>query len=239
MISNISPYLLLNGAGLIVALLMLEHALKQKVPECQDVAYVVFVLAGASGWLGAHVFDWLSGTHSFSTAGFTFYGGLMTGLACWVGVGRTFMTSAQLRRATEAAVVPLLVAHALGRIGCFLAGCCYGRPLAGTDVPHPTQLYESLFLFSLALVSTRVQRRTNISEITLYFLSYPTFRFFLEFLRGDERGNALGLSAPQWISIGLVLAMALWWFVVQGWGWRLDLDERRFRLREVASRPNH
>lgn len=209
MTPTVSPYLLLNGIGLIVALFLLERALARDAPDCQDTAYTVLVLSGAFGWFGAHVFAWLIGSGPFTTAGFSFYGGLLSGLSFWAVAGRIFMRVAQLRRATEAAVLPFVLAHAIGRIGCLLAGCCYGRTIPGSDLRHPTQLYEAFFLGALALALPGVPRGIGLSATTAYLLSYPTFRFFVEFVRGDERGNAFGLSVPQWISLGLVLAATL------------------------------
>jgi phosphatidylglycerol:prolipoprotein diacylglycerol transferase len=106
--------------------------------------------------------------------------------------------------------------HAFGRLGCFAAGCCYGRPteapwgvvfrdprsmvpenLLGVRV-HPTQLYESagdLLIFAL------MWRRPRAG---VYFIGYGVLRFINEFFRGDTVGGGL-LTAGQWLSLGLVV----------------------------------
>ena len=228
MIPAVSPYLLFNGVGLMAALFLLEHSLKKRVPECQDCAYVIIVFGGVAGWLGAYAFDWLTRAYwSGSAVGFTFYGGLITGLAFVICFGSIFMTPIQLRKAIEACVLPLVIAHALGRIGCFLEGCCYGRPISGTGLLHPTQLYESFFLFLLAGTLIYTERYTKISPLNLYFFSYPVFRFFVEFFRGDDRGSVLGMSTSQWVSIGLLSVAVLAWLT----GTEFQKTERKLNSR--------
>ncbi len=120
--------------------------------------------------------------------------------------------------------------HALGRIGCFLAGCCYGKPttlpwgVRFTDphalvapellnVPlHPTQLYEAgfnfLFFLLLHYVSQKPHKDGKI--LVLYVWCYALMRFGIEFLRGDFRGGFLwGMSPSQVISLG-VAGIAIW-----------------------------
>jgi len=125
--------------------------------------------------------------------------------------------------------IPL--AHFFGRLGCFAAGCCWGRecalPWAVTftnadahaltgvplDVPlHPTQIYEALFLAALfGFVYLRFPRRRFDGQIFLtYVILYAAFRFGVEFLRGDPRGSVLGvLSTSQAIAVGAFLAAVI------------------------------
>ena len=127
------------------------------------------------------------------------------------------------------------VALCLGRIGCFLNGCCYGKPsnvpwavsfptnsqpayeqlLHGTINPgqasvplHPVQLYEAVFGFALFLflLKFRKRQRSDGESIALLFLMYSGARFFFEMLRGDDRWIVDGISVPQYLS---VLAVAL------------------------------
>ena len=120
----------------------------------------------------------------------------------------------------------LAVGHAIGRIGCLCAGCCWGiathvpwaitfrNPQAGQltgvplDIPlHPTQLYESLaeaiiFVFLL----WRIRRPHAEGMIFgLYLILYSISRFIIEFYRFHEQPVQLGLSLTQWMSIGLLL----------------------------------
>ncbi|MBN2407230.1 MAG: prolipoprotein diacylglyceryl transferase [Elusimicrobia bacterium] len=120
----------------------------------------------------------------------------------------------------------LALAHACGRIGCFFAGCCYGKPSAFgvifTDPAclaeplgvrlHPTQLYSALFLFVLAgVLYGRIKKKASpvSSVFGLYLVSYGVFRVFVEFLRADFRGPLfLGLTPTQLISLAGIAAGA-------------------------------
>jgi phosphatidylglycerol:prolipoprotein diacylglycerol transferase len=116
-------------------------------------------------------------------------------------------------------VTGLPLGHAIGRFGCFLNGCCYGTP---SDVPwrifmrdvyrHPTQIYESLFNLALyaLLVAFFLRRKRPGTVFALYLVAYSVGRFTLEFLRGDDRAQWLGLSVAQVISVALfILGCAL------------------------------
>lgn len=124
----------------------------------------------------------------------------------------------------------LAAGHAIGRIGCFAAGCCWGiecrLPWAVTfknpeaarlvgvplGVPlHPTQLYES---FAEAVIFWFLYRRIYKPHATgeiigLYLVLYSTVRFLVEFVRYHEQGLYFGLSLTQWISLAS-LAAGLW-----------------------------
>jgi len=116
------------------------------------------------------------------------------------------------------------LAHGFGRVGCFFAGCCFGTPTAlpigilfplgspaslkfGLNIPvHPTQIYSSIFLFMLFFILI-IYIRVNY-RLCFYLLAYGIFRFFIEYLRGDYRGELSGLdyiSPAQIFSIAFVL----------------------------------
>jgi len=155
--------------------------------------------------------------------GLVFFGGFIGGLL-WLLYfsGRSGIPVLKL---LDAFAPSLLLAHAFGRLGCFLAGCCWGihtdsflgvkfthpETLCGTNLPvHPVQLYSSLFLFIFSYILYRYLSRKKPeagSGAALYLFVYGTFRFFIEFLRGDDRGRALwGLSTTQTIAAFLAAA---------------------------------
>ena len=127
--------------------------------------------------------------------------------------------------------------HAIGRLGCFAAGCCYGKPThhiwgvtftnplaaqyVGTPLNialEPTQLFESaaeLIIFSI-LTWMFARKKFDGQVFGSYLFLYGIARFFIEFLRDDpgRGGPYFGtLSGTQLISIGLVLAGGLIWYL--------------------------
>jgi phosphatidylglycerol:prolipoprotein diacylglycerol transferase len=139
-------------------------------------------------------------------------------------------------RATCDAFAPgIALGHAIGRIGCFSAGCCYGKPtslpwgvvfsnpmakeISGTPLGvrlHPTQLYESsIELANFFILAWLIKHKKSDGQVIgAYMFLYGIARFFLEFVRGDpERGSLFGgaLTGTQFISILLVIAGGALW----------------------------
>lgn len=106
----------------------------------------------------------------------------------------------------------VIFAHAIGRVGCFLAGCCHGNycPLDFLD-RWPTQLFEVGFLIALGLKLKKRIEENKKNNFFIYVLAYSVFRFLNEFLRGDEiRGIwHLGLSTSQIVSLVLFVLFGL------------------------------
>lgn len=154
-----------------------------------------------------------------SQSGFVFYGGFIFGaLAAVVSARILKVTAADLSEYESIFITALPAAHALGRIGCFLAGCCYGieaepplgiafeNPVGGAPqgIPLlPIQLFEAsynLVLFCVLLIML-VKRRSQRFNLPVYLIGYGAERFFAEMFRGDEvRGFFGGLSTSGWIS---------------------------------------
>jgi phosphatidylglycerol:prolipoprotein diacylglycerol transferase len=122
------------------------------------------------------------------------------------------------------------VGHAIGRLGCLCAGCCWGIPahvpwaitfrntqawqLTGVplSIPlHPTQIYEALAeAVIFAVLLWRIRRPHAAGAIIgLYLILYSVSRFVIEFYRFHEQPTQLGLSLTQWMSIGLLL-LGVW-----------------------------
>ncbi len=153
------------------------------------------------------------------TGGITFIGGLIGGIVAFLALYFIFRRRYKGRLIDVISFIPccILIAHGFGRIGCFCAGCCYGKPtdsFLGVQFPgmsvkvHPTQLYEAFFLFALfAICFLLVWKKDFKHNMSVYLIAYGIFRFCLEFLRGDDRGQFLGtvISPSQFWSICMVV----------------------------------
>jgi phosphatidylglycerol---prolipoprotein diacylglyceryl transferase len=161
-------------------------------------------------------------------AGGVFYGGLIAALLVAVWYLRKTRLPGLLTADVFAPGIAL--GHAIGRLGCFSAGCCWGieshLPWAVTftdpasqvprellNVPlHPTQLYESFAEFLIfGVLYWRIRKPHPAGAIiSLYLMLYSTARFVVEFFRFHEQGNLWGgpLDTSQWLSILLFLAGA-------------------------------
>jgi phosphatidylglycerol:prolipoprotein diacylglycerol transferase len=116
--------------------------------------------------------------------------------------------------------VPVAAAVAVGRLGCFCAGCCYGSVTHlpwGVDFGdgrprHPTQLYEFLFHGAAALGLAWLQARGLFKGqlIKLYIMVYLVYRFFTELIRPEPR-LGLGLTGYQWACLALLPVFGVLW----------------------------
>jgi len=115
-----------------------------------------------------------------------------------------------------------VLAQAIGRIGCFLNGCCYGKTtdsFFGVYFPghitktHPTQIYSflALILIFIALRYSYRRRRFDGEIFLNYLLLYSLFRFFIEILRGDNPIFAFGFTLPQCASLLLCAISAIFY----------------------------
>jgi phosphatidylglycerol:prolipoprotein diacylglycerol transferase len=172
-------------------------------------------------WLGSKLLFYLTlPTHlsqdlltqmSFWTGGgFVFYGGLIASIFFLM-----LLKSIGIVKKIENLwpVIPALTfGHAIGRIGCLLAGCCYGSVtdwwwgifLHG-QFRHPTQILEAVSLFFVGILILKSQR-PKYQILSIYFISYGLIRLTIEALRGDEiRGHWGPLTPSSWISSGLMI----------------------------------
>lgn len=189
------------------------------------VGYLVSVLFQA-------LWNWLGGDNLEVTenTGATFLGGLIGGAGCFLAfyylVGHFVFKDGEHIRLMKpmldvfAPCIP--AAHAVGRIGCLCAGCCYGRRtdawygITMADLGYkviPVQLFESLFLFALTGFLVWRVLKNKRGNLPLYMAAYGVWRFFAEYLRDDDRGASIisFFTPSQFISVLLVLgAIALW-----------------------------
>ncbi|MBR4169691.1 MAG: prolipoprotein diacylglyceryl transferase [Lachnospiraceae bacterium] len=161
---------------------------------------------------------------ALGSEGFVVYGGIITGIL-------TIMIYCKIKKISTLTYMDLFVPsvainQGIGRIGCFLAGCCYGRETdspIGVVFPEgclapagvkliPTQLFSAagmlLIAVGLILYARKAKYRGTVTGY--YLLSYSIGRFIIEFFRNDYRGSVGVLSTSQFISIFIfVLASAI------------------------------
>jgi phosphatidylglycerol:prolipoprotein diacylglycerol transferase len=167
-------------------------------------AKLLFVALGWEHYARGELHFW----EDFGT-GFVFFGGLAGALIA--GVLFAQARKVPFARGADHFAVAVPLGHAIGRVGCFIEGCC-----GGID-GHPVQLYEATGLLGIAWVGTRALARVqdgmlvNGSAFRLYLASYALLRFVLDPLRADGRPERyLGLSYPQFIALAVMLLTALW-----------------------------
>jgi phosphatidylglycerol---prolipoprotein diacylglyceryl transferase len=217
----IQSYGLSKAVAAVVAAWLLGRAFSSRGMRPED-AHAMTVAATVWGFVGAKAYHLAENIdrltwHHLGGSGFTWYGGLLAGLAAaFVVIRRRCLPVVQV---AGLAVAPLSVAYGIGRIGCFLAGDgTYGRP---SDVPwamafpdgvvptdtavHPTPLYEAVGAFALAVALWRLQGRWQPARLVAAYLVVSGFlRFAVEAIRTNAE-TALGFTQPQLWSVPLVV----------------------------------
>lgn len=226
--------------GILCCFLTLNlYVKKKKIDEKMgDFTFYVAIIAIALGFLSATLFQSVynyieNPSKGFEFGGMTFIGGLIGGVTVFLVI--YFATKNNIRKNYKSSLIDIMpvvpccitVAHGFGRVGCFFAGCCYGKETDGPfgikfpDLPnpvYPTQLFEAIFLFVFFAVLVYLAFKVNVKgnfNMGVYCLGYGIFRFAIEFLRGDDRGKLFNLLSPSqfWsvlmILIGLFIVFAL------------------------------
>lgn len=223
----LESYIIFIFIGVLVALILFRTlSFKLSISEKSFRFYGMIIIASIGlGFVFARLFQMLYNfieTGSVGT-GITFLGGLIGGVAVFFVLfsllGKNYRKD--LFKVVNIAMPCIAIGHFFGRIGCFLAGCCYGRETdflgirfvekinsAGEWIygnPRvPTQLIEALFLIMLGITLLIFIFRFGKLDFAavIYLYSYSIFRFLIEFVRDDPRGAfVLGLSPSQIISI--------------------------------------
>lgn len=168
-----------------------------------------------------------------------YYGGVVGGLL-WV-VLYTYFKKMPALAVLDVCAAAIALGHGIARLGCFAAGCCYGKPttlpwgvtftspvaerIAGTPLHvllQPTQLYEAgaEFINFLLLIWLGTRQRFSGQLIGAYFILYGIERGTIEFFRGDPGRTLMfhdTVSLMQFVSLGLILAGGfLWWRGLRG-----------------------
>ncbi len=164
--------------------------------------------------------------------GLVFYGGFI--FAAIFVVIYTRLKKTSLWKIADILAPGLAIGHAIGRIGCLMAGCCYGREC---DLPwavvfknpqslaplgihlHPTQIYEvlgNLAIFCILLL-VRQKKQIDGQVFWIYVLLYGAMRFLVEMFRGDDRGSSVFgiVSVSQFIGILMICASVFMHFYMK------------------------
>lgn len=162
--------------------------------------------------------------------GLTSFGGLIGGTvaaAIWSRRARVSLVTL-----IDMLAIPVLVAHALGRVGCLFNGCCYGPPTSGPLGVHmvelnspypfhqPAQLYDMAMLLAGAWIASRLEARglRPGQSGALMLIVYGTSRFIFEFWRievSSTRWGSLPVTEAQAAAL-LMLVAGLIWFRLAG-----------------------
>lgn len=235
---TIHTYGFLLAIGVLIAIVLMLKFAKDEGMDAKLISDLIFYTL-IIGLLGAKLYLFITDFGYYTknpsriieifTQGGVFYGGLIFGLAFAVWFIKK--KSLDLKKIGDIAGPSIALAHFFGRLGCFSAGCCYGRDAAGcsigvifpdlhqsTGVPvghpiFPTQLMEAilnLLNFFILFLVYKKRKKFDGQIFSLYIFNYSIIRFFVEYFRGDlDRGYIFGginnpflsLSIPQGISL--------------------------------------
>lgn len=163
------------------------------------------------------------------TTGLVFYGGLLGGL---IGLGvASLKTKKPYLTFTDNVLPAFCFAHACGRVGCLMAGCCYGVEMEGAFCLQlggtsrlAVQLLEAFFLVLLGLFLSLLRKKKPRRGVLsgLYMVFYAIWRFIIEFWRDDDRGLVGALSTSQFIGLFVFAAGILILFLSKKYALPVD-----------------
>lgn len=230
---TIHGYGLMIAVGILACIFMGMQRAKKKNLSDESVLDIAIVSV-LCGFIGSKILFVIVEFDSFlkdplkvlGSEGFVVYGGIIAGVLAAILYCRR--KNLAFLEYFDLLAPSISLAQGFGRIGCFLAGCCYGREtdsFLGVTFPEgsfapagvkllPTQLFSSagdfLIMFVLLVYSKRSKQKGNVGA--LYLVLYGIGRFLIEFLRSDDRGTVGSLSTSQFISIGIVAIALLMFF---------------------------
>ena len=217
------------GIGILCAILIAVRRSKRKELNA-DIVYSLGIVALIFGFIGAKLLYCFVEIKAFlvepfqilSGSGFVIYGGIIGGVLAAIIYCR--IKNVSFLNYFDLMVPSIAIAQGFGRIGCFLAGCCYGSKtdscigvvfhnssIAPNEIRLvPTQLFSSAgdFMIAIVLLIYAHKARGKGKVGALYLILYSVGRFVIEFFRGDYRGSIGVLSTSQFISL-VILAIGI------------------------------
>lgn len=221
---KVYSYGLMIGIGIIAAVVILNSKAK-RLGYNENSIFNMIIITVLSGVLGGKLLfiitnlgEFIKNPMSIITNfgyGFVVYGAIIAGMVSIILYSKK--NKWDTLEVFDLVVPGLVIAQGFGRIGCFLAGCCYGAettsflsvvfPENSLAIPHvhlhPTQIYSSVFDFVLGifLIMYSRKKRDSGKAFSFYLICYSIGRFAIEFLRDDIRGSIGMLSTSQFISV--------------------------------------
>lgn len=230
-ICSIGPFTVFSY-GLMLALAFLIGAslaqfLAKKRGLDADFIYNVCFIGLLAGIAGARIFYVIEHVDFFrgnlleivmlQHGGLSWFGGLSVGSIAALVYSR--QKKQALGPLLDCLAPAIVLGHAIGRIGCFLNGCCYGKEsVHGILFPNhakpliPTQLYSAGILVMICIVLLYLQSRPHRPGriFCAYVILYSLKRFFMEFWRGDNYSFFMGLTLFQVMSLAFFISGILW-----------------------------
>ncbi len=230
-------FLVLRWYGVLIAtgLILAYRMFRKRAPglglnesEASNLIFLLFF----SGVLGARAYfviwnwsEFFAGNpreiFMIQHGGLVFFGGFLA--ACTTLILWTRLKKKPLPLVADALVPSLALGHAFGRLGCFMQGCCYGKPcdhfwavrpespaeVAGMAI-HPTQIYEFLGLLNIVCTLLVLERTARYPGKLAwsYCLLYSMLRFLVEFWRGDVPHDILGRFTLAQAVSGVIFVVA-------------------------------
>ena len=264
---GVYPYGVFIGIGLLACIIVLYlYTTKKGMPTyVQDFVFASAIVGIGLGFGAAALwqafFNYLA-SGEFEFGGITVMGGLVGGAIAFVAtyfIGGHFLFKKERKgihikefnKVVRVAPICICIAHAFGRLGCLMAGCCHGKFLSDEFVVGgiaryhysealdkvtllgyyvPTQLYEALFLFALFGILSLLYFKGSNFTMHIYLIAYGIWRMFIEFLRDDYRGGvAESIFTPsQWMSIAFITAGIALFIIYEALNLPMFLKEKRY-----------
>ncbi|QOI97931.1 MAG: prolipoprotein diacylglyceryl transferase [Flammeovirgaceae bacterium] len=227
---KIYTYGFMIAVGVVFGVAYLVIQGKKEVKLTFDQANNLFLIIFAAAFIGGKVFLFFEDpsryAHNlkqlFTGSGFVFYGSFLFAVPAMLWFFKR--NKLPVHQMLDIMAVVTCLVHMFGRVGCFMAGCCYGKPTTAffgvtftnlacqarplNTLLYPTQLMEAgfIFLVMLALLWVRGQKQFHGQLFLLYLMLYAAGRFVLEYFRGD---GSRGFVIENYLSNSQLIALAL------------------------------
>lgn len=237
---SVYSYGFLIAIGIVAGVLYMSIEGRKQAKLTFDQANTLFLLIFLAAVVGGKFFLFLESPSKyindlsalFRGSGFVFYGSFLFAIPVMLLFFRKHRLDTLVM--LDVMAITTCLVHLFGRLGCFMAGCCYGTPtnsffgVVFTDakcaadpkgVPlHPTQLYEVAYILIVMcfLLFLRNRKQFNGQLFLLYLILYAVGRFIIEFFRGDDaRGYIFdGMISHSQLTAMVMLIMSVLLYII-------------------------